>query len=240
MKRVVVLSGAGISAESGLQTFRGADGLWEGHRVEDVATPEAWAANPELVLEFYNQRRRAVRAAAPNAAHKALVDLERAYDVRIVTQNVDDLHERAGSKHVLHLHGEIMLARSTRDPRLIRHLGDSDIHLGDHCERASQLRPHIVWFGEMVPAMDEAADLVGGADILLVVGTSLQVYPAAGLVFEAPKRARRIVVNPDAPTEASGPAFEIIAKPATVGVPEVVAELLAGEVRAQPPDGSAL
>ena len=226
MKRVVILSGAGISAESGLQTFRGADGLWEGHRVEDVASPDAWAANPELVLEFYNQRRRAVRAAAPNAAHKALVDLERAYDVRIVTQNVDDLHERAGSRHVLHLHGEIMLARSTRDPRLIRHLGDSDIHLGDLCELGSQLRPHIVWFGEMVPAMADAVDLVGGADVLLVVGTSLQVYPAAGLVFEAPKRARRIVVNPDIPERVSGPAFKVIAQPATVGVPEVVATLL--------------
>lgn len=227
MKRVVVLSGAGISAESGLQTFRGADGLWEGHRVEDVASPEGWAANPELVLEFYNQRRRAVRAAVPNAAHMALVDLERAYDVRIITQNVDDLHERAGSSHVLHLHGEIMLARSTRDPRLIRHLGEADIQLGDRCELGSQLRPHIVWFGEMVPAMDEAVDLVGGADILLVVGTSLQVYPAAGLVFEAPKRARRIVVNPDIPEEVSGPAFEVFAKPATVGVPEVVSGLVA-------------
>ncbi|MFM9059675.1 MAG: Sir2 family NAD-dependent protein deacetylase [Planctomycetaceae bacterium] len=227
MKRIVVLSGAGISAESGLQTFRGADGLWEGHRVEDVASPEGWAANSALVLNFYNQRRRAVRAAAPNAAHRALVDLERAYDVRIVTQNVDDLHERAGSTHVLHLHGEIMLARSTRDPRLLRHLGDADIHLGDRCELGSQLRPHIVWFGEMVPAMDEAVDLVSCTDVLLVVGTSLQVYPAAGLVFEAPKRARRIVVNPDIPGEVSGPAFEIFAKPATIGVPHVVADLLA-------------
>jgi len=227
MRRIVVLSGAGISAESGLQTFRGADGLWEGHRVEDVATPEAWAANPALVLDFYNQRRRAVRAATPNAAHEALVDLERAYDVRIVTQNVDDLHERAGSRNVLHLHGEIMLARSTRDPQLIRHLGDADIHLGDRCELGSQLRPHIVWFGEMVPAMDEAVDLVAGADVLLVVGTSLQVYPAASLVFEAKKRARRIVVNPDIPGEVSGPAFEIVVKPATIGVPEVVADLLA-------------
>ncbi|NBW95768.1 MAG: NAD-dependent deacylase [Planctomycetia bacterium] len=226
MKRIVVLSGAGISAESGLQTFRGADGLWEGHRVEDVASPEGWAANPALVLEFYNQRRRAVRAAVPNAAHKALVDLERAFDVRIVTQNVDDLHERAGSTHVLHLHGEIMLARSTRDPGLIRHLGDADIHLGDRCELGSQLRPHIVWFGEMVPAMEEAVELVASADVLIVVGTSLQVYPAAGLIFEAPKRARRIVVNPDIPGEVSGLAFEAVAKPATIGVPEVVADLL--------------
>ena len=227
MKRVVVLSGAGISAESGLRTFRGADGLWEGHRVEDVATPEAWAANPGLVLDFYNQRRRAVRAALPNAAHRSLVDLERAYDVRIVTQNVDDLHERAGSSQVLHLHGEIMLARSTRDPRRIRNLGDADIHLGDRCELGSQLRPHIVWFGELVPAMEEAVELVAHADVLLVIGTSLQVYPAAGLIFEAPRRARRIVVNPDIPEGVSGPAFETVATPATVGVPEVVARLLA-------------
>jgi NAD-dependent deacetylase len=226
LSRVVVLTGAGISAESGLQTFRGADGLWEGHRIEDVATPEAWAANPGVVLEFYNQRRRAVRTAQPNAAHRALVDLERAYDVRVVTQNVDDLHERAGSTQVLHLHGEIMLARSTRDPRLIRHLGETDIELGDLCERGSQLRPHIVWFGEMVPAMDEAVELVSEADILLVVGTSLQVYPAAGLVFEAPGKARRIVVNPEVPEKVTGPAFEVVAKPATVGVPEVVAGLL--------------
>jgi len=227
MKRIVVLSGAGISAESGLQTFRGADGLWEGHRVEDVATTEAWAANPGLVLDFYNQRRQAVRVAEPNAAHRALVELERAYDVRIVTQNVDDLHERAGSTRVLHLHGEVMLARSTRDPRLVRHLGEQDIELGDVCELGSQLRPHIVWFGELVPAMDEAVELVAEADVLLVVGTALQVYPAAGLVFESPSRARRILVNPDIPERVSGPQFEIVAKPATVGVPEVVAGLLA-------------
>jgi NAD-dependent deacetylase len=226
MKRVVVLSGAGISAESGLQTFRGADGLWEGHRVEDVATPEAWAANPGLVLDFYNQRRRAVRAATPNAAHEALVDLEQAYDVQIVTQNVDDLHERAGSSRVLHLHGEIMLARSTGNPSLICHLGDRDIQLGDVCTSGSQLRPHIVWFGEMVPAMEEAVEIVGDADVLLVVGTSLQVYPAAGLVFEAPSKARRIVVNPDVPQRVNGPQFEVVAEPATVGVPRVVAGLL--------------
>jgi NAD-dependent deacetylase len=226
MKRVVVLSGAGISAESGLQTFRGADGLWEGYRVEDVATPEAWAANPGLVLEFYNQRRQAVRAAEPNAAHRALVDLERAYDVRIVTQNVDDLHERAGSSQVLHLHGEVLKARSTRDPRLVRHLGDRDIELGDLCELGSQLRPHIVWFGEMVPAMDQAVELVAEADVLLVVGTSLQVYPAAGLVFEAPRKARQILVNPEVPERVSGRQFEVIAKPATMGVPEVVTGLL--------------
>ena len=231
MLRVVVLTGAGISAESGLKTFRGADGLWEGHRVEEVACPEAWALDPGRVLRFYNERRQAVRAAEPNAAHRALVDLERAYDVRIVTQNVDDLHERAGSTRVLHLHGEIMLARSTRDPKLVRHLGERDIELGDLCEIGSQFRPHIVWFGEMVPAMDQAVELVAGADVLLVVGTSLQVYPAAGLIFEAPQRARRILVNPDVPDRVAGAGFEVVAKPATVGVPEVVAGLLADAQR---------
>jgi NAD-dependent deacetylase len=227
MKRVVVLTGAGISAESGLATFRGTGGLWEGHRVEDVASPKAWVSNPGLVLEFYNQRRRAVRAAEPNAAHRALVELGRAYDVRIITQNVDDLHERAGSSRVLHLHGEIRKARSTRDPTLVTDLGERDIELGDLCELGSQLRPHIVWFGEMVPAMDEASALAARADVLLVVGTSLQVYPAAGLIFVAPRDARRIVVNPEVPEGVAGAAFEVVAKPATVGVPEVVAGLLA-------------
>ena len=153
MKRVVVISGAGISAESGLKTFRGADGLWRGYRPEEVACPEAWRRNPGLVLDFYNERRKAVREARPNAAHRALVELERAYDVRIVTQNVDDLHERAGSSSVLHLHGEIRKARSTQDPALVTLLGDGDIELGDTCTLGSQLRPHIVWFGESVPAM---------------------------------------------------------------------------------------
>ncbi len=226
MPRVVVLSGAGISAESGLQTFRGADGLWEGHRVEDVATPEAWAANPALVLDFYNQRRQAVRAADPNAAHRALVKLEQAYDVQIITQNVDDLHERAGSMAVLHLHGQIQQARSTRDASLIVDLGDRDIQLGDHCSLGSQLRPHIVWFGEAVPAMEEAVELLAVADLLLVIGTSLQVYPAASLAFEAPRRARRIVINPDAPREVHRGGFEVVTAPATIGVPQVVQELL--------------
>ena len=226
MKRVVVISGAGISAESGLKTFRGADGLWRGFRPEEVASPEAWRRNPGLVLDFYNERRRGVREAAPNAAHRALVDLERGYDVRIVTQNVDDLHERAGSSHVLHLHGEIRKARSTRDPAIVTDLGDRDIQLGDTCTLGSQLRPHIVWFGEMVPAMDEAAALVAGADVLIVVGTSLVVYPAAGLVFEAAEHARRIVVNPDIPLEVAGSLFECHAQTACHAVPEIVAELL--------------
>ena len=226
-KAGVVISGAGISAESGLKTFRGADGLRRGYRPEDVACPEAWRRNPGLVLDFYNERRKAVREAQPNAAHLALVELERAYDVRIVTQNVDDLHERAGSRQVLHLHGEIRKARSTQNPALVTDLGDRDIHLGDRCALGSQLRPHLVWFGESVPAMDEAADLVRDADVLLVVGTSLVVYPAASLVFEARKDARRIVVNPEIPEAVAGAGFETVAKPATVGVPEVVAGLLA-------------
>ena len=231
MRRVVVISGAGISAESGLATFRGADGLWRGHRPEEVASPEAWARDPGLVLDFYNERRRAVRGASPNAAHLALVDLEREYDVRIVTQNVDDLHERAGSSSVLHLHGEIRKARSTQDPALVTPLGDDDIHLGDRCALGSQLRPHIVWFGESVPAMEEARELVAAADVLLVVGTSLVVYPAASLVFGAPERARRIVVNPEIPATVAAGRCEAVAKPATVGVPEVVAELLAAAAR---------
>ena len=226
MKRVVVISGAGISAESGLMTFRGADGLWRGYRPEEVACPEAWRRNPGRVLDFYNERRKAVREAQPNAAHLALVELERAYDVRIVTQNVDDLHERAGSSSVLHLHGEIRKARSTQDPTLVTHLGDGDIELGDTCTLGSQLRPHIVWFGEMVPAMEEAAEMVGEADVVIVVGTSLVVYPAASLVFEARKDAKRIVVNPEIPEAVAGAGFEAVAKPATVGVPEVVVGLL--------------
>ncbi len=226
MKTIVVFTGAGISAESGLQTFRGDGGLWEGHRVEDVATPEAWARDPALVLEFYNVRRRHVRASQPNAAHSALVDLERAYDVRIVTQNVDDLHERAGSKKVLHLHGEILHSRSTRDPSLTQHLGDRDIALGDTCPLGSQLRPHIVWFGENVPALDEAARIVSQADIFLCVGTSLEVYPANSLIFAAPRRARRIVVNPKVPDLVPADICECIAKTACEGVPELVASLL--------------
>jgi len=225
-KTLVVFTGAGISAESGLQTFRGDGGLWEGHRVEDVATPEAWAKDPALVLEFYNVRRRNVRAAQPNAAHRALVDLESAYDVRIITQNVDDLHERAGSTHVLHLHGEILYARSTRDPSHTAYLGDRDIVLGDTCPLGSQLRPHIVWFGEQVPALDEAARIVSQADIFLCVGTSLEVYPANSLIFATPRRARRIVVNPEVPDLVPRDVCECIAKTACEGVPELVASLL--------------
>ena len=226
LQRVVVISGAGISAESGLKTFRGNDGLWEGHRVEEVATPSAWAADPARVLRFYNERRKQVRLARPNPAHRALAELEQGYHVDIVTQNVDDLHERAGSSRVLHLHGEIMLARSTIDAGCLVPLGDRDIALGDTCPLGGQLRPHVVWFGEEVPALAAAADLVAQADILLCVGTSLQVYPAASLVFLAADEARRIVIDPQIPDTITRTSFECLAKPASEGVPLVVAELL--------------
>jgi NAD-dependent deacetylase len=183
-KKIVVLTGAGISAESGIKTFRDADGLWENHRVEDVATPEAFERDPALVLEFYNQRRRQLLTCQPNAGHMALVELERNFEVQIITQNVDDLHERAGSSRVMHLHGELKKVRSTRFPKLI-YERTTDVVLGDLCERGAQLRPHIVWFGEAVPMLQPAAELTSQADILLVVGTSLQVYPAAGLMAYA-------------------------------------------------------
>ena len=225
-QRVVVLTGAGISAESGLRTFRGSDGLWEGHRVEEVATPAAWEADPARVLRFYNDRRKQARSAKPNAAHKALSALQRCFEVDIITQNVDDLHERAGSARVLHLHGEVMKARSTRNYDYLIELGSNDISLGDTCPAGSQLRPHVVWFGEEVPAMTAAAELVAQADILLCVGTSLQVYPAASLAFLAPDEARRIVVDPHIPESIVRTTFECIAKPASEGVVSIVRELV--------------
>ena len=200
--------------------------LLRGHRPEEVACPEARQRNPGLVLDFYNERRRAVREAQPNAAHLALVDLEKRFEVRIVTQNVDDLHERDGPASVLHLRGEILMARSTKNPKLVKHLGDRDIHLGNLCEHGSPLRPHIVWFGEMVSAMEEAARIVASADVLIVVGTSLVVYPAASLVFEAPAHARRMVVNPEIPDAVAGRDFECHTATASQAVPKIVAELL--------------
>lgn len=223
-KHVVVLSGAGISAESGLRTFRDGDGLWEDHRVEDVATPEAWARDPELVLRFYNERRRQVVAAEPNAAHLALVELERDCQVTIITQNIDDLHERAGSSQVLHLHGEILQARSSADEALRFPTAGADIHLGDLCPLGSQLRPHVVWFGESVPAMEQAVPHLAAADALLIVGTSLVVYPAASLVQFAPIGAQVFLVDPqDSPDGLR--AFTHFQEAATSGVPKVV-ELL--------------
>lgn len=181
-KRLIVFTGAGISAESGIKTFRDSGGLWEEHRIEDVATPEAWVKNRDLVLEFYNQRRKQVMAAKPNAAHELIAELQNKFEVQVVTQNVDDLHERAGSKNVVHLHGEIMKARSTADPTLIYPLKRSEIIPGDKCEKGSQLRPHIVWFGEDVPHMELANYAAQEADLFVVVGTSLNVYPAAGIL----------------------------------------------------------
>ena len=202
--RLVVLSGAGMSAESGIATFRGAGGLWEGHRVEEVASPEGFAAHPELVLEFYNQRRRQIVDARPNEGHFALARLEELFDVHVITQNIDDLHERAGSTQVLHLHGEIRKARSTRDPRVVVDLPGTELSLGDLGPDGAQLRPHIVWFGESVPMIDPAMNLVQTADVVIVVGTSLQVYPAAGLVGYAPPSAPVHVVDPNTPLEGGG------------------------------------
>ncbi len=181
MKNVVVLTGAGISAESGLKTFRDADGLWEGHDVMEVASPQGFYKNPDLVLDFYNQRRRQLQTVQPNKAHFNLKELEKKYAVSIITQNVDNLHERAESKNIIHLHGELLKVRSTSNPALI-YEWDNDLVLGDVCEEKSQLRPHIVWFGEEVPLLEKAAEITLQADILVVIGTSMQVYPAASLI----------------------------------------------------------
>jgi NAD-dependent deacetylase len=197
MKKIVVFTGSGISAESGIKTFRESGGLWEEYDIMQVATPEAWKKNPGLVQDFYNKRRKQVLEARPNEAHIALAELEKRYEVQIITQNIDDLHERAGSSNVLHLHGEIRKARSTRDPRLIYDIEGWEIRMGDLCEKGSQLRPHIVWFGETVPEIEKAALLSTRADIFIVIGTSLNVYPAAGLVEYAPFNAEKYLVDPN-------------------------------------------
>lgn len=223
MKKCVVLTGAGISAESGLQTFRDSGGLWEGYRVEDVCTPAAFARSPQTVIDFYNARRRAAAAAEPNAAHFALADLERAYDVQIITQNVDDLHERAGSGKVLHLHGELNKLRSTVDENeILPWQGDQT--LADRDSRGRPLRPHIVWFGEAVPLIEEAVRLVEAADIVIVVGTSLKVYPAASLLHYARFGVPMYLIDPKPNADVSG--VEILAQTAVRGVPALVAELL--------------
>ena len=194
-KKVVVLTGAGISAESGIKTFRDSDGLWEGHNVLDVATPEGWHKNPALVLDFYNQRRKQLKEVTPNAAHILLAELERDFDVQIITQNVDDLHERAGSTKVLHLHGELLKVRSTVNPNYILDWSE-DLNFGDFDENQNQLRPHIVWFGEEVPALERAVELTEIADYFAVIGTSLQVYPAAGLIDFTPKKTPIYYIDP--------------------------------------------
>jgi NAD-dependent deacetylase len=225
MKKLVALTGAGISAESGLATFRDSGGLWEGYKVEDVATPEAWQRNPELVLEFYNQRRKSGINARPNRGHEILAELHKDFDVTIITQNVDDLHERAGSTNVIHLHGSLFESRSTLDPSLIYKINGWELNLGDKCERGSQLRPNIVWFGEMVPMMDVAAQIVSDADIFLVVGTSLVVYPAASLINYAGSDIPKYIVDPKIPEVMPMPNLHFISEKASVGM-EMVKKLL--------------
>ncbi len=223
MKRVVVLTGAGISAESGLKTFRDSDGLWEGYNIEDVATPQAWARNPQLVQEFYNQRRKSVLEALPNSAHFALAELEKQYDVTIITQNIDDLHERAGSTNVIHLHGIITRSQSSLNPNLTYPMDGWELKMGECCELGSQLRAHVVWFGEAVPMIEVAAEICHEADIFILIGTSLNVYPAAGLIHYVPRKAPKYIVDPKIP-----PVFEFIRieEKATVGVPQLVIELM--------------
>ena len=227
-KKIVVLTGAGISAESGISTFRDSDGLWEGHDVMEVASPIGWKKNKALVLDFYNQRRRQLLNVQPNKGHLALVELENQFDVSIITQNVDDLHERAGSKKVIHLHGELLKVRSTKDENLI-YDWKHDILDTDKCEKGAELRPHIVWFGEEVPMMEFAISEIISADIVIIVGTSMIVYPAAGLVRYAPKFAQLYYVDPKpnvSPELSNKPTLKIINKNATIGLPKLVEELL--------------
>ncbi len=225
-KHIVVLTGAGISAESGLKTFRDGDGLWNGYNVYDVATPGAWRKDPQLVLDFYNHRRRDVAAAKPNNAHIGLAELEKDFDVTIVTQNIDDLHERGGSTKVLHLHGEIFKMRSERNERLIYEIQE-DIKLGDKAEDGAQLRPHIVWFEEPVPMIEKAVALMYDCDYFVVVGTSLQVYPAASLLHYAPPFLPKFIIDKKIPDVQKSPTLTLIEKPATEGVGELKKLLLA-------------
>jgi NAD-dependent deacetylase len=224
-KKLVVLTGAGISAESGIRTFRDSGGLWEEHDVTEVATPEAWERDPQLVLRFYNERRKQLLSCEPNRGHYGLAALENHFDVHIITQNVDDLHERAGSTRVLHLHGELRKARSTAMPSLITDIEGWEIKWGDRCERGSQLRPHIVWFGEPVPAMKEAAGIAAGADLFVVAGTSLNVYPAASLLHYAPRGIPLWLIDPADVPVPSNLKVRVIREGAGRGV-EILAEML--------------
>ncbi len=219
MKRLVVLSGAGISAESGIKTFRDSGGLWEGHDVMEVASPEGWNRNPKVVLQFYNERRKQALQAHPNMGHITLAELEQYFQVTIITQNVDNLHERSGSKNVLHLHGELFKSRSTADPGLVYDIDGWELKMGDLCEKGSQLRPHIVWFGELVPMMDLAVEAALRADAFIVVGTSLQVYPAAGLLEYVPKNSPKYIIDPNLPLIAPRENLFLIGEKATTGVP---------------------
>ena len=218
--KIAVLTGAGVSQESGIKTFRDSDGLWEGHDVMEVASPQGFARNPEIVLDFYNQRRRQLLTVQPNAAHKAIANLEKDFDVVVITQNVDDLHERAGSTHVIHLHGELLKVRSTKDESYILDWKE-DLNMGDLCIHKSQLRPHIVWFGEMVPLLEVAAEEVESADIVMIVGTSMQVYPAAGLIQYAGRHVPIYFVDPN-PSISSNSQITVIPEKAGTGVPKAI------------------
>lgn len=229
MKKLVVLTGAGISAESGIATFRDAGGLWEGYKVEEVATPEAWHKNPGLVLDFYNQRRRKAHEVKPNRGHEILAELEKYFDVTIITQNVDDLHERAGSARVIHLHGSLFESRSTKNPALVYKIKGTELNLGDTCELGSQLRPNIVWFGEAVPMMEVAADIASEADVFLVVGTSMVVFPAAGLIDYVRDRVPKYVVDPKKPEILHVPNLEFIVDKASTGMEKVRKMLVEGD-----------
>ncbi len=226
MQKVIVLTGAGISAESGLKTFRDSDGLWEGYDIEEVATPEAWQRNPALVQEFYNMRRKSVLEAKPNAAHEALAKLEEKYEVTIITQNIDDLHERAGSSNVVHLHGVITRSQSSLNPDLTYPMDGWELKMDEVCELGSPLRPHVVWFGESVPMIEIAAALCTTADMFILIGTSLAVYPAAGLIDYVPDGVPKYIVDPHIPYVRGGDSVIKIEEKATTGVVKLVNDLL--------------
>ncbi len=229
MKKLVILTGAGMSQESGIRTFRDANGLWEEYDVMEVASPMGWANDMKLVLRFYNERRRQLEGCKPNAGHIGLAALEKHFDVHVITQNIDNLHERAGSTKILHLHGELTKARSTSDPYLIYEIGYKDINAGDLCEKGSQLRPYIVWFGEAVPAMDEAKRIASEADIFVIVGSSLNVYPAAGLIEYAPWEAPVYLIDPNEVDVPGNRKVEVIKAGASEGVAKLTERLLKSE-----------
>ena len=228
-KKLVILSGAGISAESGIATFRDSGGLWEGHRVEDVATPEGWRKDPLLVLDFYNQRRKKALEVKPNRGHEIIAELQKEFEVSVVTQNVDSLHERAGSKKVIHLHGSLFESRSTKDESLVYPIKGWELKWGETCEKGSQLRPNIVWFGEAVPLMEIATDLAASADIFVVVGTSMVVYPAAGLINYVPKKVPKFIVDPNTPAVSGFNNLEFITDIASIGMEKVRQKILGGQ-----------
>lgn len=221
MKKIVVLSGAGVSAESGIKTFRDSGGLWEGYDVMDVASPEGWAKDRELVLNFYNERRKNALSAKPNEGHLIIAELEKQFKVTVITQNVDNLHEKAGSSNVMHLHGELFKSRSTIDPNLIYDMDGWELNIGDKCEKGSQLRPDIVWFGEMVPLMEAAMEEAISADIFIVIGTSLQVYPAAGLLEYVKESNPKFIIDPNMPEVYPSPNLKLIEEIGSVGMKKV-------------------